>query len=106
MREDSLKAAGFEIAGPYATCAAAERWLKTGRPSGAILDNARKDGPCHKRAADLKSRGVPVVIYSGHAKGEDSFSCTWEGPWLVKPVAFSTLVGALQQQMTPAPRPL
>src|SRR5918998_4306378 len=69
--EGSLKAAGFDIAGPFATCAAAEGWLKTGRPAAAILDNTLKDGPCDKLAADLKARRVPIVIYSGHAKGDD-----------------------------------
>ena len=97
--EESLKAAGFAIAGPFATCSAAESWLETGRPTAAILDNTLKDGPCDKLAADLKSQGVPVVVYSGHAKGEDSFSSTWDGPWLVKPVAFPALVTTLQQEM-------
>jgi DNA-binding response OmpR family regulator len=97
--EDSLKAAGFEIAGPFATCAAAEGWLETGRPDVAILDNALKDGPCDKLAADLKACGVPVVIYSGHAKGDDPFSEHWTGPWLVKPVAFPMLVASLRDEM-------
>ncbi len=57
--EDSLKAAGFDIAGPFTTCAGAERWIETGRPSAAILDYALKDGPCEKLATDLKSQGVP-----------------------------------------------
>jgi DNA-binding NtrC family response regulator len=97
--EESLKAAGFDIAGPFATCAAAESWLATGEPAAAILDNALKDGPCDKLAADLKSKGVPVVVYSGHAKGEDAFSSTWDGPWLVKPIPFAALVTALQDEI-------
>ena len=40
---DSLGTAGYNVAGPFATCAAAEGWLKTGEPDGAILDNTLKD---------------------------------------------------------------
>lgn len=97
--EESLKAAGFDIAGPFASCADAETWLESGQPAAAILDNALKDGPCEKLAADLKARGVPVVIYSGHAKGEDPFSNEWDGPWIVKPVHFPMLVAALQREI-------
>ncbi len=74
-----------------------------GEPVAAILDNALKDGPCDKLAADLKARGVPVVVYSGHAKGEDTFSSTWDGPWLVKPIPFPALVTALQEVMGRSP---
>ena len=101
--EDSLKAAGFDIAGPFATCADTERWLKSGRPTAAVLDSALKDGPCETLARDLKARGVPVVIYSGYAKDQDPFSSAWEGSWLVKPVAFPMLLSALEHEMTSAP---
>jgi len=103
--EESLKAEGFDVAGPFATCAAAEGWLKTGRPAAAILDNTLKDGPCDKLAADLKACGVPVVIYSGHDKGEDQFSNDWMGPWLVKPIPFPKLVAALREEITGAMGP-
>jgi DNA-binding response OmpR family regulator len=100
--EETLNAAGFDIAGPFATCAAAEDWLRTGHPVAAILDNVLKDGPCDKLAADLKHCGIPVVIYSGHDKGEDPFSSAWNGPWLVKPLEFTTLVDALRDEMSRA----
>lgn len=98
--EDSLKSAGFDIAGPFATCSEAERWLKTGRPAAAVLDNRLKDGPCDVLARDLKNRGVPVVIYSGHAKGEDPFSRSWDGSWLIKPVRFDVLLSTLRDEIT------
>jgi DNA-binding response OmpR family regulator len=100
--EDSLKAAGFDIAGPFSTCADAERWLKSGRPAAAVLDSALKDGPCETLARELKARGVPVVIYSGYARGEDPYSSAWDGSWLVKPVAFPMLLSELEQEMTRA----
>jgi DNA-binding response OmpR family regulator len=101
--EESLKAEGFDVAGPFSTCAAAERWLKEGRPAAAILDNALRDGPCDKLAADLRACGVPVVIYSGHAKRDEAFSIAWTGPWLVKPIPFPELVAAVREEMTRAP---
>src|SRR5918998_486379 len=64
---DSLALEGFEVAGPFDTCSEAEKWLKSARQvDGAILDNALKDGLCDTLARDLKNRGVPFVVYSGH----------------------------------------
>jgi DNA-binding response OmpR family regulator len=97
--EDSLKAAGFDIAGPFATCADAENWMKTGQPDAAILDSQLKDGPCDVVAADLSRRGVPMVIFSGHDDRREGSSVDWNGAWLTKPIAFTALLEALRREM-------
>jgi DNA-binding response OmpR family regulator len=99
--EDSLTAAGFDIAGPFATCADAEEWLQTGHPDAAILDTQLKDGPCDSVAADLSARGVPMVIFSGHDDRRDPSSASWKGAWLTKPIAFSVLLDTLKREMKP-----
>ena len=99
---DSLQAAGFAIAGPFATCAAAEEWLKTGKPDAAILDNLLKDGPCDALARDLSQRGVPIIMFSGHDEWRAP-STDWRAAWVTKPVAFPTLLDALRREMRPQP---
>ena len=102
--EDSLKAAGFDIAGPFATCADAENWLKTEQPDAAILDSQLKDGPCDAVAADLSRRGVPMVIFSGHDDRREGSSVAWKGAWLTKPIGFPVLLEALTREMESRPR--
>jgi CheY-like chemotaxis protein len=97
--EDSLRAAGFAVAGPFATCAEAEDWLSNGEPDAAILDHALRDGTCDALVRELARRGVPTVIFTGHdARGEPlaevSSAC-----WIAKPIAFSALLDELRREM-------
>jgi DNA-binding response OmpR family regulator len=96
---DSLQADGFDVAGPFATCADAEKWLKTAVPDAAILDNLLKDGPCDALASDLSRQGIPVVMFSGHDQPVPAFPTNWRGPWVTKPVAFPTLLDTLKREM-------
>jgi DNA-binding response OmpR family regulator len=100
---DSLQAAGFDVAGPFATCADAEEWLKTAVPDAAILDNLLKDGPCDALASDLARRGVPVIMFSGHDEPAAVSSTEWKGSWVTKPVAFPILLEALKREMRNQP---
>jgi DNA-binding response OmpR family regulator len=97
---DSLRTAGFDVAGPFATCAEAEKWLTTGAPNAAILDNLLKDGPCDALVSDLSRRGVPVLIFSGH---DERPSADWKASWVTKPVAFPILLDALRREMGARP---
>ena len=100
---DSLEAAGFDVAGPFATCADAEEWLKTAVPDAAILDNLLKDGPCDALASDLSSRGIPVVVFSGHDEPPAVSSTEWRGTWVTKPVTFPILLDTLRREMRAQP---
>jgi DNA-binding response OmpR family regulator len=100
---DSLRSAGFDIAGPFATCADAERWLKTEEPDAAILDNLLKDGPCDSLASDLSRRGVPVIMFSGHDERDAGSSADCNAIWVTKPVAFPILLDALRREMRSQP---
>ncbi|KAA2236485.1 histidine kinase [Salinarimonas soli] len=92
---DSLERDGFEVAGPFTTCTAAEAWLKGHEPSGAILDNALKDGPCEALAGDLQGRGIPFLVYSGHSRTPDLPEVFANVPWIVKPAPTEALLRAL-----------
>ncbi len=94
---ESLRLEGFEVAGPFDTCASAEAWLRSAdHLQGAILDNSLRDGPCTALARDLRSRGIPFVVYSGHSRSQEAPSKFGDAPWVVKPVPFEVLLRALQ----------
>ena len=94
---ESLRLKGFEVVGPFDTCANAETWLKSAGPvQGAILDNKLRDGPCIALARDLRTRGIPFIVYSGHSRPSEPQAEFGDAPWLVKPVPFEDLLRALQ----------
>ena len=97
---DSLALEGFEVAGPFATCASAEAWLKVaGHVHGAILDNALKDGPCTTLARDLAGRDIPFIVYSGHVRSYETPREFGDAPWVMKPVTFDALLRSLRTAM-------
>lgn len=63
--EDQLADAGFEIVGPFATCADASHWLASNTPDLAVLDHELRDGPCTDVAIELRRRGVPFLALTG-----------------------------------------
>jgi DNA-binding response OmpR family regulator len=61
---DTLAPAGYAVAGPFSTCAAAISWLANATPDMAVLSRVLQDGTCERLAAELKERGVPFLIFS------------------------------------------
>ncbi len=95
--QDELQDAGYRIAGPFTTCAAALEWLQTATPDTAILDAALKDGPCREIALELSRRKVRFLIYSGHHEDRQLLAEFDHVTWIEKPVPSSVLVQACQQ---------
>jgi DNA-binding response OmpR family regulator len=95
--QDDLQDAGYEVAGPFTTCAAALEWLQTETPDTAILDAALKDGPCREVALELSRREVPFLIYSGHHEDRQLLSEFHHVTWIEKPVPSAVLVQACEQ---------
>ena len=95
--QDELKEAGYRIAGPFTTCAAALEWLQTTTPDTAILDAALKDGPCREIALELSRREVPFLIYSGHHEDRQLLAEFDHVTWIEKPVPPPVLVQACHQ---------
>ncbi len=94
---DELRDAGYEVAGPFTTCAAALSWLQTATPDTAILDAALKDGPCRAIAQELTHREVPFLIYSGYHEDRQLVAEFPHVTWIEKPAPSSVLVEACQQ---------
>jgi DNA-binding response OmpR family regulator len=95
--QDGLRDAGYEVAGPFTTCAAALSWLQAATPATAILDTALKDGSCREIALELTRREVPFLIYSGYHEDNQLQSEFPHVIWIEKPVLSTVLVEACQQ---------
>ena len=95
--QDELQDAGYEVAGPFTTCAAALEWLQTETPDTAILDATLNDGSCHSVAVELSRREVPFLIYSGHQEDRQLLSDFHPIAWIEKPVPSTVLVQACEQ---------
>jgi DNA-binding response OmpR family regulator len=90
-----LEEAGYEVAGPFATCTGALEWLSGSKPELAILDTVLKDGPCKDVALALAREGVPFVVYSGHREDLNTFEEFKSATWVEKPASTDTLLDAL-----------
>jgi DNA-binding response OmpR family regulator len=91
--EAYLEDAGF-VPGLVSSSAQALSWLETATPACVILDYILKDGPCTVLARELRRRGVPFVIYSGHHRDPDAVELQ-DVPWIEKPAARADLLAAL-----------
>ncbi len=99
--EASLEDAGFVVAGTFATGASAVRWLKSNRPTLAVIDVVLKDGPALQVARELKQKGVPFAVYSGLRPSQEAPELR-DVPWLSKPCDRAALLAALTH-VAPAP---
>lgn len=97
--EDTLRAAGFDVAGPFATNAQVAAWLETGGPDVACLDHELRDGRCDALVRALVARGVPVLILTGHDAEREPLSELSAATWVMKPVPVSTLLDKLRRIM-------
>ncbi len=93
--QDEMQDAGYTVAGPFASCAAALKWLDTQTPDLAVLDVQLSDGTCKQIAAELNRREVPFIVYSGHRQSRNAIAEFDTCVWVEKPVPNSTLVNAL-----------
>jgi DNA-binding response OmpR family regulator len=100
--EVSLAAAGFDVAGPFATCAEAQAWWEVNQPQAAILDYALKDGPCDALLGELSEAGVPVIILTAHEAPRHLVKHLTTATWLLKPVALPILLSELKRNVSRA----
>jgi len=88
MMEIDLDEAGYEIVGPFSSCAAALECLGEATPDLALIDHKLSDGTCVELARELKRRRVPFAVVSGSVderiRTQPAFS---DVPWLAKPVS-------------------
>jgi DNA-binding NtrC family response regulator len=93
MMKHELIDAGYEVVGPFESCAEASAWLADETPDMAILDVQLKDGPCTDLATELQKRGVKFAVFSGGKQldGPASFPLV---PWFEKPSELSKIIAS------------
>src|SRR3954471_16241074 len=89
-----LEDAGYEVAGPFATCASALEWLAGSKPDLAVLDTILKDGPCKDVALHLSAQGVRFVVYSGHQDDLNTLPEFSGAVWVEKPAPTQDILDA------------
>lgn len=94
--EDAFQDEGYEVVGPFSSCADALASLAVAAPELAILDAVLKDGPCLDLARELRRCGVPFMIYSGREAFEDDFPELEGITWVEKPASLETVVRAAE----------
>jgi DNA-binding response OmpR family regulator len=83
--EDIFEDEGYQVIGPFSSCAEAIASLSSKMPTLAILDAILRDGSCLELARELRARAVPFMIYSGQDEVEAK-SPEFEGiTWIEKP---------------------
>jgi DNA-binding response OmpR family regulator len=102
--EGDFTAAGYEVAGPFATCAAALAALHVRKPDVATLDTVLKDGPCLGLARELRRRSVPFMVYSGYDEAHQNAPELVGALWIDKPAQHSDLVYAAGELIAQAER--
>jgi DNA-binding response OmpR family regulator len=93
--EAYLEDAGFEVAGPFLTCADALAWLEHNTPEVAVLDVSLRDGTALPIAHTLKGRDTPFAVYSGLPVTAGLPEELQDVPWLEKPVAREALTDTI-----------
>ncbi len=96
--QDDLEEAGFKVAGPFTTCEAAARWLERHTPDLAIIARTLGDRPCDELARRLRSRGVPIVVSSGHNEAT-GFSEAHGAVLVEAPASTSTVLTAVSRAL-------
>ena len=98
--EEFVEDAGYDVSGPFTTCAAALASLESRRPDFAIIDTILKDGDCIPLANELKVRGIPFVVFTGWAEEADRPELHG-APRVVKPASWEELRAALGELSLP-----
>lgn len=101
--EDSLRDAGFKIAGIFSSCAEAMAWFKDNSPDVVILDIDLADGDCGKIARLLHARDIPFVVHSASFASSGFHDPIFlHGRWVAKPASPSELRDAVRASLSAA----
>lgn len=90
---------GFSVAGPFGTCAEIANYLVHDTPDCALMDVQLSDGRGDVQIDELRRRGVPIVILSGHPEHSTTVTFKYDA-WLSKPPRFEELVQTLRRHTT------
>ena len=93
---------GCDLRGSVGTVQEALAAVEDGALDGAILDLNLRGQRADPVAAALAARGIPFVVLSGYAPGEQPLNGYGNGPHLRKPVSAEALIDAMLRAFAPA----
>ncbi len=97
-----VEAAGFEAIGPFSSSSSALDWLEAHTPDLAVIDLALDEETGTSLVQTLRSRGVPIVVYSNSARQPEASSELKSVPWFAKGTARDDLLATLSYLKTTA----
>ena len=101
--QSDVEAAGFDVIGPFSSSSSALQWLEDHTPDLAVIDPALDEETGSSLVVALRSRGVPIVVYSDTVRQPEGPAELKSVPWFEKATARSDLLAALSYLQTSAP---
>jgi DNA-binding response OmpR family regulator len=96
---EAMANAGFRVAGPAATIAAAQRYIAKEQPRLAILDSNLQGEKSTSLAEELASAGTSIVFLTGYETVSDLPPALVGAPVLHKPMASEKLVKIVREKL-------
>ena len=100
--QSDVEAAGFEAVGPFGSSSSALDWLEAHTPDLAVIDPALDAETGSSLVQALRSRGVPIMVYSDSARQPEASLELQSVPWFDKETARADLLAALGYLQTTA----
>jgi DNA-binding response OmpR family regulator len=101
---EMLNEEGHRTIGPIASRKEALDVLERTRPDCVVLDLSLSDGFSAGLGRELRARGTPFIVFSGHDPGHVHFDALDGVPWVRKPAEIETLAAAIRRVLQPKPR--
>jgi DNA-binding response OmpR family regulator len=93
----AIQGAGWSVAGPFHSNAAALDWLDHERVDYAILDILLNDGSAFQLAATLHRAGIPLVFFAGYDAHRQMIRAEFpDAPGACREARLLDLLGALE----------
>lgn len=94
---ETLREAGYRVAGPLATVAATEALLEHQSVDLAVIEPLLKDGDCSRTLQRLRKWGVPYVLHTTCHRDDPIARGFGDAPCLAKPAIPWDIVSALDE---------
>lgn len=99
---DTVKEAGFDVAGPYDTAQSAFDAIELRRPDLAILDINLDDGEVYPLAEQLMAANIPVIFHSGRVNPREVSDRYPHARALAKPCPPNQIIATMHEALAAA----
>ena len=96
---EMLNEEGHRTIGPVASRKEALAVLDRTRPDCVVLDLALADGPSVGLGRELRARGTPFIVFSGHDRDHVASNALEGVLWVRKPARVETVAAAIRDAL-------